>query len=167
MIAVHYGIGRHNYYVPTDQEVLAEKWLFLSQPVFPWSLAFSKMSIACMLIRIRRDQRVWAWGMYFIMVFVVLIAINTNVFQLSLCRPLWAVWDHSNSEAQCMDMTVAQTSIYVNSALNVVTDFALSLAVWSFCHKNAESLPILTIASPSRLLSTYSDHSGRRLRSPS
>ncbi|KAK4660703.1 hypothetical protein QC762_121420 [Podospora pseudocomata] len=132
MIAVHYGIGRHNYYVPTDQEVLAEKWLFLSQPVFPWSLAFSKMSIACMLIRIRRDQRVWAWGMYFIMAFVVLIAINTNAFQLSLCRPLWAVWDHSNSEAQCMDMTVAQTSIYVNSALNVVTDFALSLAPITF-----------------------------------
>ncbi|KAK4171237.1 hypothetical protein QBC36DRAFT_340353 [Triangularia setosa] len=132
MIAVHYGIGRHNYYVPTDHEVLAEKWLFLSQPVFPWSLAFSKMSIACMLVRIRRDQRVWAWSMYFIMVFVVLIAINTNVFQLSMCRPLWAVWDRSDPNAHCMDPVVAQTSIYVNSALNVVTDFALSLAPITF-----------------------------------
>ncbi|KAK0723634.1 hypothetical protein B0T21DRAFT_294158, partial [Apiosordaria backusii] len=102
--------------------------LFLSQPVFPWSLAFSKISIACMLVRIRRDQRVWVWSMKFIMVFVVLIAINTNIFQLSLCRPLWAVWDRSNPDAQCMDPAVARTSIYVNSALNVVTDFALSLA---------------------------------------
>lgn len=132
MVAVSYGVGRHNYYVPNDQEVEAEKWLFLSQPTFPWSLAFSKMSIAWMLLRIQRDRRVWVWSMYGIMVFVVLTAINTNAFQFSLCKPLWAVWDHSNPDAVCMDPIIGQTSIYVNSAFTILTDLILSLAVCGF-----------------------------------
>ncbi|KXX75412.1 hypothetical protein MMYC01_209499 [Madurella mycetomatis] len=132
MVAVSYGVGRHNYYVPDDQEVQAEKWLFLSQPTFPWSLAFSKMSIAWMLLRIQRDRRAWVWSMYAIMVFVVLTAINTNAFQFSLCKPLWAVWDHSNPDAVCMDPRIGQTSIYVNSAFTILTDLVLSLAPITF-----------------------------------
>lgn len=129
LVAVHYGVGRHNYYVPDDKEMLAEKWLFISQPSFPWSLAFSKVSIAWMLIRIQRDVRWWVWTMYALIVISVGTAISSNYFQLTACDPLWAVWDHSNPDAKCTDPHVSQTSIYVNSALAIFTDFALSLAV--------------------------------------
>lgn len=129
MIAVSYGVGRHNFYITHDRVVEAQKWLYLSQPPYPWSLAFSKMSIAWLLHRIRRDSRAWAWGMYAVSVLVVLTAVSINVFQLSLCRPLWAVWDHdSKPDAVCMDLKVARMSIYVNSAFIVFTDFALSIA---------------------------------------
>jgi hypothetical protein len=131
-VAVNYGVGRHNYYVPHDQEVLAEKWLFLSQPPFPWSLAFSKVSISWMLLRIQRDIRWWCWTMYAFMVLSVGVAITSNVFQLSLCTPLYGVWDHSDPSVVCMDSKKAQTSIYVNSCVTIVTDVALSLAVCLF-----------------------------------
>jgi hypothetical protein len=129
LVAIHYGVGRHNYYVPDDQEVLAEKWLFLCQPPFPWALALSKMSIAWMLLRIQRDRPWWTWSMYFLMFVSFGVAVVSNVFQLSACKPLWAVWDHSNPDAVCADPKTSQTSIYVTAILTIITDVALSLAV--------------------------------------
>ncbi|KAH6855354.1 hypothetical protein B0I37DRAFT_302361 [Chaetomium sp. MPI-CAGE-AT-0009] len=132
LAAIHYGVGRHNYYVPDDKEVLAEKWLFLGQPPFPWALALSKMSIAWMLIRIQRDRPWWTWSMYFLMFVSFGVAVVSNIFQLSACKPLWAVWDHSNPDAVCTDPAVSQTSIYVTAILTIITDVALSLAPISF-----------------------------------
>ncbi|KAK4149390.1 hypothetical protein C8A00DRAFT_18909, partial [Chaetomidium leptoderma] len=132
LVAIHYGVGRHNYYVPDDEEVLAEKWLFLCQPPFPWALAFSKMSIAWMLIRIQRDRPWWTWSMYFLMFVSAGIAIVSNIFQLSACKPLAAVWDHSIVDAVCADPNTSQTSIYVTASITIVTDVALSLAPISF-----------------------------------
>ncbi len=129
LVAVRYGVGRHNYYVPADEEVLAEKWLFLSQPPFPWSLAFSKVSIAYMLFRIQRDRRWWTWIMFFLMFVAVGVAVVSNIFQLTICKPLAAVWDHSITTAVCSPPKTSQISIYVTSALTIVTDVALSIAV--------------------------------------
>ena len=129
LVAIHYGVGRHNFYVPEPDRILAEKFLFISQPTYPWSLTFSKMSIAWMLIRIRRDSRQWVITMAGMMVLSLGIAINSNAFQLTVCTPLWAVWDHSDPNAKCMDKDVAQASIYVNSSLTIATDFFLSFAV--------------------------------------
>ncbi|KAK3933647.1 hypothetical protein QBC46DRAFT_432099 [Diplogelasinospora grovesii] len=123
LVSITYGVGRHNYYISAANMVLAEKFLFLSQPPYAWSLAFSKMSIAWMLMRIQRDRKLWAACMYFIMFFVVGIAITMNAFQFSMCRPLWAIWDHSNPDA---------ASIYATAAMTIVTDITLSLAPISF-----------------------------------
>ncbi|KAK4239504.1 hypothetical protein C8A03DRAFT_32456 [Achaetomium macrosporum] len=132
LVAVSYGVGRHNYYVPHDQEVLAEKWLFLSQPPFPWSLAFSKVSISWMLLRIQRDTRWWCWTMYGFMVVSVGVAIVSNIFQLSMCKPLYGAWDHSDPSVVCTDPKKSQASIYVTSSVTIVTDVALSLAPMTF-----------------------------------
>jgi hypothetical protein len=129
LVAVRYGVGRHNYYVPPDEEMLAEKWLFLSQPPFPWSLAFSKVSIAWMLLRIQRDRRWWTWTMCFLMFVAVGVAVVSNIFQLTICKPLAAVWDHTITTAVCSSPKTSQISIYVTSALTIVTDVALSIAV--------------------------------------
>lgn len=129
LIGVYYGVGRHNYYVPDDEEVEAEKWLFLCQPPFPWALAFSKMSIAWMLLRIQRERPWWKWSMYLLMFVAFGVAVVSNIFQLSACKPLYAVWDHSNPDAVCTDPKISQVSIYVTASLTIVTDVALSLAV--------------------------------------
>ena len=44
-----------------------------------------------MLMRILRDNKSWPIFLYRMSVFVVLVAVVTNVFQLSLCKPLSAV----------------------------------------------------------------------------
>ncbi|KAK5656586.1 hypothetical protein OQA88_4565 [Cercophora sp. LCS_1] len=132
LMAIHHGAGRHNFYIAPDQLILAEKYSFLSQPWFGWSLAFSKMSIAWMLIRIRRDSRPWVGVMSGIMVLSVGIAICSNVFQLSMCEPIWFIWDHSHPNPVCMDPKKAQLSIYINAGLTIATDIILSFAPITF-----------------------------------
>ncbi len=132
-MAVHYGVGRHNFYIPPDDLVPAEKFLFLSQPPYAWALAFAKLSIIWMLIRIQRDHhRFWPVFLYFMMVFVTLVAVTMNAFQLSLCRPLAAIWDHSIPDPVCMPPTTAQISIYVTAAATILTDVILSLMPLTF-----------------------------------
>ena len=131
LISIHYGVGRHNFYVSPDDMILAEKYLFISQPPYAWSLTFSKLSIIWMLIRIQRDNKVWKALLYFMMVFAIGTAVTMNSFQFSLCKPLWAVWDHSNPDAVCMDPKIAQASIYATAAMTIATDIILSLIVRS------------------------------------
>jgi rhodopsin domain-containing protein len=132
LIGVGHGVGRHNYYVPPDATIQAEKFLFISQPPYAWSLACAKISIAFMLIRIQRDHRVWVIFLSIMIIFSALIAITMNSFQLSLCKPLSAIWDHTNPNAKCMDPSIAQASIYVTAALTILTDVILSLAPIAF-----------------------------------
>lgn len=132
VVGISYGVGRHDYYLTPDQLMLAEKFLFLSQPPYAWSLAFSKMSIAWMLIRIQRDQRSWAIFLYSMMIFSGLIAITMNAFQFSSCKPLSAVWDHATPGAVCMPPSVSHISIYVTAAMTILTDVILSLLPITF-----------------------------------
>ncbi len=55
-----------------------------------------------------------------------------NSFQLSLCKPLAAVWDPSIPGAVCLPSDVAQTSIYVTAAMTILTDVILSLIPLTF-----------------------------------
>jgi hypothetical protein len=128
LIGVGYGVGRHNYYVSPDDTIQAEKFLFISQPPYAWSLACAKISIALMLMRIQRDRKAWVWFLSFMILFSVLIAVTMNTFQFSLCKPLSAIWDHSTPGAKCMDLSIAQVSIYVTAILTIVTDVILSLS---------------------------------------
>jgi hypothetical protein len=132
LVGVGHGIGRHNYYVSPDETLQAEKFLFICQPPYAWSLAFAKISIAFMLLRIQRDRRAWVAFLSCMILFSVLIAITMNCFQLSMCKPLSAIWDHSIVDAKCMDPAVAQISIYVTAAMTILTDVILSLAPIAF-----------------------------------
>jgi len=133
MIAsVTYGLGRHNHYVNPPDTVQAEKYLFLSQPFFPWALVFAKISIAVMLLRILGESLVWRWFLYLMIVFQVLIAATMNGFQLSLCAPISAVWDHTVANPVCMSPTVAQASIYATAAATILTDVILSAVPLTF-----------------------------------
>ncbi|KAK0717275.1 hypothetical protein B0T26DRAFT_829054 [Lasiosphaeria miniovina] len=132
LAGVKYGIGRHNYYIAPDQEVLAEKWLVFSEPFFPWALACAKMSIAWMLLRIQRDRLGWAITMYALMLVSIGVAISANTIFLTMCKPIWALWDHSNPDAVCGDPAKAQISIYVSAGLTVFTDIVLSIAPITF-----------------------------------
>lgn len=132
LVGVHYGVGRHNFYLTPYETEQAEKFLFISQPPYAWALAFAKLSIIWMLIRIQRDHRAWTIFLYIMMVFVTLTSVTMNVFQFSLCKPLSAIWDHSIANPVCLPPAVSQMSIYVTAAMTIVTDFTLSLLPLTF-----------------------------------
>jgi len=130
LISTTYGLGRHNYYVPAREEKQALKFLFISQPPFPWAMAFTKISIACMLLRIHRSNS-WAIFLYIMIAVQVLWAITANSFQFSLCKPLEAVWDPSIENPKCIPKE-GQISIYVTAAITILTDVIFSLLPLKF-----------------------------------
>lgn len=62
------------------------------------------------------------------------IAICSNAFQLSLCKPIWFIWDHTHPNPVCMDPKKAQISIYVNAGLTIATDIIHTQLCSSLLH---------------------------------
>ena len=131
MISTGYGLGRHNFYIAPGPAMQAEKFLFISQPPFAWALAFTKISIACMLLRIQRSRN-WMIFLYLMMVLQLLTAITINVFQFTLCNPVAAIWNPSIPGATCKLPIVGQISIYVTAAVTIFTDVTFSLLPLTF-----------------------------------
>jgi hypothetical protein len=92
-----------------------------------WALAFAKISITLLLLRIQRHYRGWVIFSYCGTVFILVVAIATTAIQLSLCRPISAMWDHTKLEAVCIPIGVVQEAIVATSALTILTDVILSL----------------------------------------
>ncbi|KAH8880573.1 hypothetical protein GQ53DRAFT_669582, partial [Thozetella sp. PMI_491] len=134
-VSLHYGLGRHNGWLDKYDMVMAEKYLFVSQPPYAWALVFAKISMSCTLLRILGESRKWRWILYAIIVTQVLIGVTINSFQFTLCRPLPAIWDPDVATAPgtvCAAPEVAQTSIFVTASITIFTDVLLSLIPLTF-----------------------------------
>ncbi|KAH7394672.1 hypothetical protein BKA66DRAFT_598817 [Pyrenochaeta sp. MPI-SDFR-AT-0127] len=130
MISTTYGLGRHNYYVSVADMTQAEKLLFIGQPAFAWALACTKISIVCMLFRVQRGIH-WRTFLSIMIVVQVLTAIMNNVFQLSLCKPLPAIWDHTIKNPKCI-VAAMHINIVVSAIVTILTDVILSLLPLTF-----------------------------------
>lgn len=136
MAAVPHGVGRHNSYVPYKEQVEANKLLLISQLPWGWAVAFAKISIACLLLRLKNatSEGLWPWKvpLYFLIVVQIASAVAANVVQLTQCRPIIAIWDPTTPEAVCRSPSVAHTTIYVTSAFAIMSDIFLATAPVSF-----------------------------------
>ncbi|KAH7345827.1 hypothetical protein BKA66DRAFT_579304 [Pyrenochaeta sp. MPI-SDFR-AT-0127] len=130
MISTAYGLGHHNYYVSAAETMQAEKFLFISQPAFAWALACAKISIACMLFRLQTGIH-WRRFLSVMIVVPFLTAITVNVFQLSLCKPLSAIWDHTIKNPKCI-VAAAHIAIIVTATVTILTDVILSFLPLTF-----------------------------------
>ncbi|OCL14332.1 hypothetical protein AOQ84DRAFT_264172, partial [Glonium stellatum] len=134
IVSIAHGVGRHNFYVdPTDQAI-AQHWLFASQ--VPWAIAMmlTKISIACMLLRIKRSKA-WLAFLYAMIAIQIASGIASIVFQLLQCIPLRALWDPSVSGARCTKAESAYASIYANAAISIITDLIFALLPITFIRK--------------------------------
>ncbi|KAH7115111.1 hypothetical protein B0J11DRAFT_553397 [Dendryphion nanum] len=130
MISTAYGLGRHNYYVSAAETMQAEKFLFIGQPAFAWALACTKISIVCMLFRLQTGIY-WRRFLSIMMVVQVLTAISINVFQLSLCKPLAAIWDHTIKNPKCR-VAATHINLIVTAIITILTDVILSFLPLTF-----------------------------------
>ncbi|OCK77663.1 hypothetical protein K432DRAFT_303677 [Lepidopterella palustris CBS 459.81] len=133
--AVHMGaMGRHNFYVPLDKQIAANRLLLIVQILWIWSVAFVKMSMACMLLRILRSKN---WHMFLYATIVVqVVAATAFMFILLLqCRPIEAVWNPGLKGAKCWSQLPAQVGLYSNAAVSIVTDFIFTALPLTFISK--------------------------------
>ncbi|KAF2269388.1 hypothetical protein CC78DRAFT_529175 [Lojkania enalia] len=135
LASTQFGAGRHNYYIPGDLQVPAQHLLFASTVPWAVSMMFIKISIAFMLLRFKRTKSwlIFLWSMIAIQ---IASCIASVVFQLVQCVPLAGIWDPKNHpNAVCTPPQSAFVSIYVNSAIAIITDLMFALIPITFIRK--------------------------------
>lgn len=130
-----YGVGRHNYYISHDDQIKAQHLLYAS--TLPWclSMMFIKISIACMLLRIRHTKP-WLIFLWTMIAVQIASALASLIFQLLECIPLAAVWDpEKHPDATCAKPQAIFASIYVNSAIAITSDLIFAAVPLIFIRK--------------------------------
>lgn len=142
LIGMEYGIGRHIYYLPRDDGILATKLDWLCQAFFIAALTGGKISVAFLILRISNTK----WHAYFLhTINIALLIINLPliVWTYCQCRPTAALWDPAvKGECQepklqggfavfqgCMSLLspITGTLLIGNKAFGAATDLLYAL----------------------------------------
>ena len=91
--SVHYGIGRHTFYLEPAQLIQAVKWEKISQ--LPWviSIMFTRLSTSVFLYRIFATKKAWKWALYPIIVFNFIGSLASFITILPQCSPVEKNWN--------------------------------------------------------------------------
>ena len=97
-LAIHFGLGRHVYYLSLSPEFLADltqvtKWQFLGEFLLCISLFFTRISICLFLLRIFGAMPHWRRILYYVIAFMTLMNISSMMVVITQCRPLRKNWD--------------------------------------------------------------------------
>lgn len=135
-LGCQYGIGRHSYYVTPDEATKALHYSFVGQPMCVWSICLAKVSVACLLLRIKRTNA-WRWFLYTAIVIQFASALAANIAELVQCKPMAALWDATIAAApttHCWTPLAIQISAYINVAISIITDLIFSLLPITFLY---------------------------------
>ena len=100
------------YYKSQASNIHAALLVFSSQPTWLWANTFVKVSVACMLLRIKRNAT-WKWFLYGAMTVQVASAIGTTVTLFTECKPFQTLWDPTIPGGYCSLIEIKE-SMYVN-----------------------------------------------------
>ncbi|ORY04555.1 hypothetical protein BCR34DRAFT_491415 [Clohesyomyces aquaticus] len=135
LLAVPFVFGRSPSSITLADAELANKYAILSEPIWAWSMAAIKISVAAMLLRLEQERfwRRFLWGMIFLQIILVIY----NSFALLLqCIPLHAAWDLLNEvPARCWSKDAIRVNLICVSAINIATDFVFALLPITFLRK--------------------------------
>ncbi|KAK0639658.1 hypothetical protein B0T16DRAFT_463308 [Cercophora newfieldiana] len=129
--AIPYGVGRHNIYIPHDDQVRASRLLFISQLPWSWGVALGKISIALLLLRLK-SGRGWKFFLYAMVAVQLASATAANIAQLVRCRPISAAWDFNTETSRCQSPRMIHISAYTNASIAVLTDVILAAIPLTF-----------------------------------
>lgn len=112
------------------------KYALISQPLWAWSMALIKTSVAIMLLRLEpaKNMRLFLWAM---IAFQICVAIYNTTVQALQCIPFEAAWDLLEliQDAKCMSREDIGKHQIVIACANVVTDVVFALLPISFLRK--------------------------------
>jgi hypothetical protein len=134
LLAVRNGLGRPTRYVPPDDQSKGRMYLYFGQHASVWAVAFAKISIALMLLRLRPDSMPWKVFLVAMMLLPVAIAAAASGFLFAACKPLSAMWDFIPT-AVCLPFPLITKWILATAALTIATDLILALLPLTFIIK--------------------------------
>ncbi|KAK3312739.1 hypothetical protein B0H66DRAFT_484625 [Apodospora peruviana] len=121
----------------TLQDVInGNRYAVLSQPIWAWSMAAIKISVAAMLLRLERErfQKRFLWIMIWLQLIVCVYNTLSTVLQ---CIPLKAAWDLMGliTDAKCWSSEAIRINSICISSFNIVTDVIFALMPVTFLKK--------------------------------
>ncbi|OCK76406.1 hypothetical protein K432DRAFT_437074 [Lepidopterella palustris CBS 459.81] len=128
--ACAHGLGRHTIYVAPEEASVAFHLIVIAMAMWCWSVAFVKVSMACMLLRIKNTPG-WQWFLWLGILIQIGTAIAANTTQLTYCKPLRSLWSF-DPNAVCWTTKNSQAAAYTTSIINIIIDIMLSLLPITF-----------------------------------
>ncbi|KAK3356365.1 hypothetical protein B0T25DRAFT_449639 [Lasiosphaeria hispida] len=121
----------------TLQDVIdANRYAVLSQPIWAWSMATIKISVAAMLLRLEQSRfRIrFLWAMIWLQIVVCIYNTLSTVLQ---CIPLYAAWDLLGliTDAKCWSKEAIRINSICISSFNIVTDVIFAMMPITFLKK--------------------------------
>jgi cytochrome bd-type quinol oxidase subunit 2 len=130
LLSVFHGYGHPSASLSREDSTLAQKYLWISQPLYIWSLSCVKIGIACLLLLIpcydKKKAKMWPIFLGCTIFFQIAISGVISGLQFSTCKPLRAIWDRTVENPKCRAIGETQTSIYINMAMIIFTDLMLA-----------------------------------------
>ena len=106
-VSVHYGLGRHFYFIPAQQQTQVIKWNWIVEPVAIVPLPLAKISVALLLLRLMRPIVHWRkWILCLALALYTVITFLCGLFAIIQCDPPSALWDFQIDNAKCRDPRV-------------------------------------------------------------
>jgi hypothetical protein len=131
--SVAHGYGRHMVYLSPKQLMHINKYQFYSFTLWDFALPLVKMSIACLLFRLKRDTLRWRIFLFSMIAIQLGLAITSVSFTLSLVHPIRAWWDPAgNPGAKYLSQRVMNIFLYTQAGVNITTDLLFSLLPITF-----------------------------------
>ncbi|KAF2733385.1 hypothetical protein EJ04DRAFT_468577, partial [Polyplosphaeria fusca] len=138
-VAVVYGLGRHARFVVFQRRRTSLELIFYDQVIWYWSITLVKLSVACLLYRLKRASRRWRIFLLTIMSILLSAVIVQTVFQFTQCRPFSVYWDprvlFAATPVKCFRRSVINTNIVAFSCVQVGADIVFSLIPIIFIRK--------------------------------
>ncbi|CAG8971577.1 hypothetical protein HYALB_00009226 [Hymenoscyphus albidus] len=124
--SVHFGLGKHNYELSIENQILAGKWKTLATLVYIIDMVFIKLSIAFFLLRIA-TRKPYVWALKVSMVIITIWSIVTFFYYVFICTPIAAQWDRTIPNPRCQPAMNFVIAAYSLGGMSIISDWFYAL----------------------------------------
>ncbi|CAF9936397.1 MAG: hypothetical protein ALECFALPRED_006841 [Alectoria fallacina] len=123
---LHYGFGRHEYYLNDHQIQEFKKYIFGEWIQTFFTLMFTKVSICLLLLRISPNKRIIR-PIQSLVAFLVLSNVVLSLVWILQCIPVDGAWDAKKQKtAKCFTQGQVQRVIISQAIISIISDFILA-----------------------------------------
>jgi hypothetical protein len=100
-IAVHYGLGRHSFYLNEDQITSATKFNYFAIPFNLLSSTLAKTSICFFFLHVNQNKKS-ALFLYTMITVMLSLTFAACILLFVQCKPVYALWTESLFFTNCL-----------------------------------------------------------------
>ncbi|PVI08126.1 hypothetical protein DM02DRAFT_648190 [Periconia macrospinosa] len=129
-IAVHYGLGRHGYYIIVNDGPMSVsnviKWQVWGEPVAIFGASIPKIAVTMLIIRIVNPHQLVAAFLWTLNITLNLMSVACVVTTFVQCKPTSFYWTRTG-DGTCWDPRIVANLALATGSVSAFVDFALAL----------------------------------------